>query len=226
MTSNASKYSATLTTRGFPSLTIRSVDKSDAANYDCQLANELGFSERLPVGESCKLSVKYTPLVELHVLQSSVGSLIGQSSARLHALESSGELIRVDLESKLVRANDAFVLACELLDAMPRELLKVQWLRRRQASDDWQLLATSNAKFLALPALEANATGALFACVGLNELGAGRQSNEALLALSKAPGKFPSLRRSPASSVSQIELFWRVTSAAFARSKRRRSSQC
>ena len=168
------------TKTGYPMLKIAQPNRHDAGHYECQVSNELGTSQRLPAGETCKLEVHFRPSVALQVRR------LG------------GELLEPD--GDLLVAGAALELVCTVLEARPERVDKFQWFAQPTrapkadssgaAPTERRLIGTTEANKLSLAPLTGDFEPSSFACVAQNSLGPSEPSNWINLELSRAPGKF------------------------------------
>lgn len=202
------------TPTGYPMLVLKQANRADAGRYDCQLANSVGTSERLPSSEACKLEVNFRPSVQLKLLKT-----LGVDSTPLgneqEPTAGNGNLIEVDLEQELALPGDEFVLACNVLEAQPGKINSFHWFSRpyvgtangQQTSEDPNqksatgisrnpagqlnlrpLAITEGPKFKLAP-MRANFTPASYSCAAVNAIGQSDPSEPIDLQLSYTPGK-------------------------------------
>jgi len=186
--------SETTTATGYPVLTIRQVSRLDAGLYDCQVANSVGTSERLPASESCKVVVNFRPSVQIGLYKAPLG-------ASMRAPDSSypmEELSELDPTKDLILPGASFVLVCQVLEAQPDKIQKFHWFKRQPTSAQaraeliptmGQLVSITETNQLVLSSLAANFTPATFTCLAFNQIGPSEQSNQVEIQLSYAPGK-------------------------------------
>lgn len=117
--------SESLTATGYPVLTIRHATRRDSGLYDCQVANSVGTSERLPASESCRVDVNFRPSVKLRLFKPT-------KSAGEAASYSTDELVELDLRQEIVRPGERYVLQCEVTEAQPAKIKRFQWWQSRE----------------------------------------------------------------------------------------------
>lgn len=187
------------TPTGYPVLRISRVQRQDAGAYECQLANSVGQSERLPASESCRLDVNFRPAVQLRLLRVAKGD---EGPAVAGGLTDHSGLEEVEPLQALVLARDEFVLACQVLEAQPGRIAKFHWFSGGTSSSGSANAAAGTAAGLRpmgvtegerfkLNPLQANFTPTSFACAASNAIGQSDLSNSIDLRLSYTPGKFP-----------------------------------
>lgn len=211
------RLSESTTANGYPVLTIRQPGRQDAGNYDCQLANSVGLSERLAPSEACRLEVNFRPSVQVRIF--SAPPLTESPSRNAHSANLSlGELAELDLEREIIRPDSSYVLVCDLVEAEPRKIRRFHWWRQKSAvaqaepaptirghtppqhgdQDSQQLeqpphqqqpFSTGDSSQLLVGPLGANFTPTAFACAATNALGRGEPSRSLRLQLSYLPGK-------------------------------------
>lgn len=169
------RLTESLTATGYPTLNINQVRRSDAGLYECQVANSIGASERLPTSEQSRLEVNFRPSVKLHLVDS--------------------ERREIEPSLDLVQAGASLDLVCEVLEAKPTRVQRFHWFARAQGgvgrrSNPLQLLAVTDSNKFALAKLAANFTPTGYACSGSNALGPSEPSNQVELQLSYLPGKY------------------------------------
>lgn len=180
------------TPTGYPMLKIRQVRRQDAGSYDCQLANSVGTSERLPARESCRLQVNFRPSVQLRLFRFRPESENSET-------DTADEL---ELERALVLPNDELVLHCQVLEAQPGRIIKFQWFSASMRSNDapsppqqqlrhaiMRPVGVTESERFKLNPLQANFTPTSFACAATNSIGQSDSSNSIDLRLSYTPGK-------------------------------------
>lgn len=117
----------TLTPTGYPVLTIHRVSRRDAGLYECQLANSVGLSERLPASEACRLEVNFRPKVQLRLFRPTKQL---RSAATYTAADfSMADLTEIDLEQELLLTGSSLVLSCEVLESKPNKIHKFHWFK-------------------------------------------------------------------------------------------------
>lgn len=171
------RISESLTATGYPVLNINQVRRQDAGLYECQLANSVGPSERLPAGEQSRLEVNFRASVKLHLKDSERAEL-----------EPSYDLIQPGVSLDLV---------CEVTEAKPTRIQRFHWFARplkpeaggRRSATPLQLLAVTDSNKFALAKLAANFTPTGYTCSASNALGPSEPSNQLELQLSYVPGK-------------------------------------
>lgn len=198
-TSRRAHLSESLTATGYPVLNINQVSRRDAGRYECQLANAVGTSERLPVSEAARLEVNFRPSVRLRLFK-----LASQTTRYPISAASTGSKQRfqmeeltemVDPSEQLILAGQTYVLVCDVLEARPDKIEKFHWFRKslagpQQPQRPHQLIGISEASQFVLSSLAANFSRASYACAAANALGPGDTSNQLELQLSYSPGKY------------------------------------
>lgn len=192
--SSDAHLSESLTATGYPVLNINQVSRRDAGRYDCQLANSVGTSERLPSSEAARLEVNFRPSVRLRLLKPAARS----ATAMFHHQASTSsfqmdELTEIDPSEELILAGQTYVLVCDVLEARPSKIEKFHWLRKSlglgQQQQPNQLIGVSEASQFVLSSLAANFSPASYACAASNALGTSDNSNQLELQLSYRPGE-------------------------------------
>lgn len=154
-----SQLSESVTVSGYPVLTIRQASRKDAGLYDCQLANSVGFSERLATSESTRLEVNFRPTVQVQIykfdpnnesnLQATttvINNLSNHAISHLtnSTLQEQATLLQssqlFDPSQEIVKSDSSFLLRCNVLEAQPNKVLRFRWFKTTTTSK----LDTSN----------------------------------------------------------------------------------
>lgn len=204
------RFLESTTATGYPVLSIKHANRRDAGRYDCQVANSVGPSERLPASESCRLEVNFRPSVQLRLYRATKadGHEQGRRAAGANYVYPMDELAEVNVEQELVLAGASLVLVCDILEAKPGKIKKFHWFSgpasvsasarastasrqtgSRSASGGLRLVGVSELGQFRLDSIQANFTPTSFACSASNAIGPSEQSNQIDLQLSYAPGK-------------------------------------
>lgn len=119
------------TPTGYPVLTINRPNRRDSGHYECQVSNQVGQSERLPLSDQCRVEITHRPKVGLRVFRLSTGAPDSNDRASAEqdswALDESSQLAEVNLDADLVLTGARFVLQCDVLEANPSKILKFHW---------------------------------------------------------------------------------------------------
>lgn len=214
--STDARLTESTTATGYPVLTISQVQRKDAGLYECQVANSVGRSERLPASEHCRLEVNFRPSTQVRLYKPPTSWTVPASQAPATMQFQMADLVEVDQNQELVLPGASYVLICDVLEAQPAKVTRFHWLQRRPLAaaaansgshpnrrllvgkpslkaaklNRLQLVAAGESDQMLLASLPANFTPSAYACAASNSLGAGEPSNQIELQLSYQPGKF------------------------------------
>lgn len=155
--SSSSNLFESVTVSGYPVLTIRGASRKDAGLYDCQLANSVGFSERLAPSESTKIEVNFRPSVEVQIykfdpnnnnlqLTTTTTTINGNNihQAPISYLQRNQDnsttqqqqqmtilqnLQLFDPSQEIVKSDSSFLLHCNVLEAQPNKVIRFRWFK-------------------------------------------------------------------------------------------------